>query len=68
MSPGSLLGIPLMIQDQVFRDTVVVIPAAVERSLWENLAAGGQFMVSVVVLVLLAAETVIAQRTRGLTG
>lgn len=54
MSIATLLGFSLMIQDQAYRDTVVMIPAAVERTFWENLAAGGQFAVSIVVLVLLA--------------
>ncbi len=49
------LGISLMLQDQGIRDTVVMIPAATERSLIENLAVGGQFVVSLVVMVLLAA-------------
>ena len=59
MSIPSLLGFSLMLQDQGVRDTVVMIPAAVDRSFWENLAAGGQFAVSLVVLVLLAAVVIV---------
>lgn len=54
MSLVDPLGLSLMIQD-----TVVMIPAAVDRTVWENLAAGGQLAVSVVVLVLLAAVVVV---------
>ena len=55
MSLEWLLGISLMLQDQGIRDTVVMIPAAAERSLMETLAVVGQFVVSVVVMVLLGA-------------
>jgi hypothetical protein len=44
-----------MLQGQGIRDTVVMIPAATERSFMETLAVGGQFVVSLVVLVLLGA-------------
>ena len=53
MDPGSWLAISLMIQDQGVRDTVVMIPA--ERGLMETLAVTGQFVVSLLVLVLLGA-------------
>jgi hypothetical protein len=46
------LGISLL-QDQAIRDTVVMIPA--ERGFMETLAMTGQFVVSLVVLVLLGA-------------
>ena len=49
------LGISLMLQDQGIRDTVVMIAAPADRSLMETLAVGGQFVVSVVVMVLLGA-------------
>lgn len=49
------LGISLMLQDQGIRDTVVMIAAVPDRSLIENLAVGGQFVVSLVVMVLLGA-------------
>jgi hypothetical protein len=42
-------------QAQGIRDTVVMIPAAAERSVMETLAASGQFAVSLVVLILLGA-------------
>lgn len=53
MGPGSWLAISLMLQDQGVRDTVVMIPA--ERGFMETLAVTGQFVVSLVVLVLLGA-------------
>ena len=56
MDPGSWLAISLMLlQDQAagVRDTVVMIPA--ERGFMETLAVTGQFVVSLVVLVLLGA-------------
>ena len=49
------LGISLMLQDQGIRDTVVMIAAPTERSLMETLAVTGQFIVSLVVMVLLGA-------------
>lgn len=55
MSLAASFGLSLMVQDQGIRDTVVMIPAAVERGVMENLAATGQFVVSLVVLILLAA-------------
>ena len=55
MSVAASLGIPLMLQDQGIRDTVVMIQAAADRSLMETLAVTGQFVVSLVVLVLLGA-------------
>jgi hypothetical protein len=42
-------------QDVFGRDTVVMIQAPVERGVMETLAASGQFAVSVIVLILLAA-------------
>jgi methyl-accepting chemotaxis protein len=55
MGSVSWLAILPLLQDQAvgIRDTVVMIPAA--RSVMENLAATGQFVVSLVVLGLLAA-------------
>jgi len=53
MGPGSWLAISLLLQDQGVRDTVVMIPAA--RGFMETLAVTGQFVVSLVVLVLLGA-------------
>jgi hypothetical protein len=53
MDSGSWLAIALMLQDQVVRDTVVMIPA--DRGFMETLAVTGQFVVSLVVLVLLGA-------------
>ena len=53
MDSGSWLAIALMLQDQVVRDTVVMIPG--DRGFMETLAVTGQFVVSVVVLVLLGA-------------
>lgn len=47
------LGTSLLLQDQAIRDTVVMIPA--ERGFMETLAMTGQFVVSMVVLVLLGA-------------
>jgi len=55
MSVAFSLGISLMLQDQGTRDTVVMIPVAAERSLMETLAVSGQFAVSIIVLILLAA-------------
>jgi len=55
MSVAASLGISLMLQDQGIRDTVVMIQAAADRSLMETLAVTGQFIVSLVVLVLLGA-------------
>jgi methyl-accepting chemotaxis protein len=55
MSLAWSLGISLMFQDQGTRDTVVMIPAAAQRSVMETLAASGQFAVSLIVLILLAA-------------
>ena len=52
MSAATSLGILLSLQDGV-RDTVVMIPA--ERGLMETLAVTGQFVVSLIVLVLLGA-------------
>lgn len=53
MSFAWSLGISLWLQDQAIRDTVVMIPA--QRGFMETLAMTGQFVVSVVVLVLLGA-------------
>jgi hypothetical protein len=53
MGSGSWFAIALMIQDQGVRDTVVMIPA--DRGFMETLAVTGQFVVSLVVLVLLGA-------------
>jgi hypothetical protein len=53
MSFAWSLEIPLMLQDQAIRDTVVMIPA--QRGFMETLAVTGQFVVSLVVLVLLGA-------------
>ena len=56
MSVAWSLGISLMLQqDPGIRDTVVMIPAAAEKSVMETLAATGQFAVSLVVLILLGA-------------
>ena len=55
MSVAASLGISLMLQDQGIRDTVVMIQAATDRGLMETLAVTGQFVVSLVVLVLLGA-------------
>lgn len=55
MSLAASFGLSLMMQDQGIRDTVVMIPAAVDRGVMENLAATGQFVVSLVVLILLGA-------------
>ena len=55
MSVATSLGISLMLQGQGVRDTVVMIQAATDRSLMETLAVTGQFVVSLVVLVLLGA-------------
>lgn len=55
MSLVSSVGISLMLQDQGIRDTVVMIPAAADRSVMETLAVTGQFAVSIVVLILLGA-------------
>jgi hypothetical protein len=52
MSIATSLGISLILQDGV-RDTVVMIPA--ERGVMETLAVTGQFAVSIIVLILLAA-------------
>lgn len=52
MSVATSLGIFLILQDGV-RDTVVMIPA--ERGVMETLAITGQFVVSLIVLILLAA-------------
>jgi hypothetical protein len=53
MGPGSWLAISLMLQVQGVRDTVVMIPA--DRGFMATLAVTGQFVVSLVVLVLLGA-------------
>jgi hypothetical protein len=54
MSFAWSLGISLLpLQDQAIRDTVVMIPGA--RGFMETLAMTGQFVVSLVVLVLLGA-------------
>lgn len=53
MSIATWLALSLVLQDQGIRDTVVMIPA--ERGLMETLAVGGQFVVSLIVLVLLGA-------------
>ena len=53
MSFAWTLGISLLLQDQAIRDTVVMIPA--QRGFMETLAMTGQFVVSLVVLVLLFA-------------
>ena len=55
MSVAWSLGISLMLQDQGIRDTVVMIPAAAQRTAMETLVSVGQFAVSLVVLALLAA-------------
>ena len=52
MSAATSLGILLSLQDGI-RDTVVMIPA--ERGVMETLAVTGQFVVSLIVLVLLGA-------------
>jgi len=53
MSFAWSLGFSLLLQDQAIRDTVVMIPA--QRGFMETLAMTGQFVVSLVVLVLLGA-------------
>ena len=53
MSFAWSLGISLLLQDQAIRDTVVMIPA--QRGVMETVAMTGQFVVSLVVLVLLGA-------------
>lgn len=53
MSFAWSLGISPLLQDQAIRDTVVMIPA--QRGFMETLAMTGQFVVSLVVLVLLGA-------------
>ena len=53
MSFAWSLGISLLLQDQAIRDTVVMVPA--QRGFMETLASTGQFVVSLVVLVLLGA-------------
>lgn len=53
MGPGSWSAISLVLQDQGVRDTVVMIPA--DRGFMATLAVTGQFVVSLVVLVLLGA-------------
>jgi hypothetical protein len=53
MSFAGSLGISLLLQNQAIRDTVVMIPA--QRGFMETLAMTGQFVVSLVVLVLLGA-------------
>jgi hypothetical protein len=53
MGQGLWFAISLMLQDQGVRDTVVMIPA--ERGVMETLAVTGQFVVSLVVLVLIGA-------------
>jgi hypothetical protein len=53
MGPGSWLAISLVTQNQGLRDTVVMIPA--DRGFMATLAVTGQFVVSLVVLVLLGA-------------
>jgi methyl-accepting chemotaxis protein len=53
MSLVSSLGMSLMLQDQAIRDTVVMIQG--DRGVMETIAVGGQFVVSLVVLVLLGA-------------
>ena len=55
MSVATSLGISLMLQGQGVRDTVVMIQAATDRGLMETIAVTGQFLVSLVVLVLLGA-------------
>jgi methyl-accepting chemotaxis protein len=52
MTVATWLAISVL-QDQGIRDTVVMIPA--QRDLMETLAVGGQFVVSIVVVVLLGA-------------
>ena len=53
MDSGSWFAIALMLQGQGVRDTVVMIPA--DRGFMDTLAVTGQFVVSLVVLVLLGA-------------
>ena len=53
MDSGSWFAISLMLQGQGVRDTVVMIPA--DRGFMDTLAVTGQFVVSLVVLVLLGA-------------
>ena len=53
MSFAWSLGISLILQDPAIRDTVVMIPA--QRGIMETLASTGQFVVSLVVLILLGA-------------
>jgi len=62
MSIAWSLGITLMLQDQGVRDTVVMISA--ERGLMETLAVSGQFVVSVVVLILLGAVVFVLMALR----
>ena len=52
MTVATLLATSLL-QDQGIRDTVVMLPA--QRDLMETLAVSGQFVVSIVVVVLLGA-------------
>jgi methyl-accepting chemotaxis protein len=53
MDSGSWFAISLMLQDQGVRDTVVMVPA--DQGFMATLAVTGQFVVSLVVLVLLGA-------------
>lgn len=53
MGPGLWFAISLTLQSQGVRDTVVMIPA--EQGFMATLAMTGQFVVSLVVLILLAA-------------
>ena len=55
MGLATSLGISLMLQAQGIRDTVVMVPATVDRGFVETLAGVGQFAVSLVVLILLGA-------------
>ncbi|HEX6316701.1 MAG TPA: hypothetical protein VFZ73_17640 [Gemmatimonadaceae bacterium] len=50
------LGVALILQDQAIRDTVVMIPA---RGFLETVAVTGQFVVSLVVLVLVGAVVIV---------
>ena len=68
MGLGSWLAISLLLQDQAgaVRDTVVMIAAG--RGFMETLAVTGQFVVSLVVLVLLGAVVFVLLALRCYTG
>lgn len=66
MIVGTSLAISLLLQNQGIRDTVVMIPS--NRGLIETLALGGQFVMSVIMVILLGTVLFVLLELRKASG